>query len=210
MFPSSTCHSPSPPPALSLPPSLPLALSLSLSLPLPLPLPLSPSLSRSLARIRTSLSSRLYRPAGICPGALASHPISDAHKCINEIPTAPLHHPANPQPRQRARNNPRGALTSAGVCLSASRASISSGVRYVEATAQKAQAKACAANRTVKSKRRIWRQAESRGQGRRGAIRQPVSSAGTGGGGAGRKGVSREAAGQIECTVLHTSGWHRP
>jgi len=39
------------------------------------------------------------------------HLISDAHEWINEIPTVPIYYLANPQPRERAWNNPRGKKT---------------------------------------------------------------------------------------------------
>ena len=39
------------------------------------------------------------------------HLISDAHEWINEIPTVPIYHLANPQPRERAWNNQRGKKT---------------------------------------------------------------------------------------------------
>ena len=39
------------------------------------------------------------------------HLICDAHEWINEIPTVPIHHLANPQPRERAWNNQRGKKT---------------------------------------------------------------------------------------------------
>ena len=37
--------------------------------------------------------------------------ISGAHEWINEIPTVPTYHLANPQPRERAWHNQRGKKT---------------------------------------------------------------------------------------------------
>ena len=45
------------------------------------------------------------------PSQMPRHLISDAHEWINEIPTVPIYYLANPQPRERAWNNPRGKKT---------------------------------------------------------------------------------------------------
>ena len=39
------------------------------------------------------------------------HVISDAHECINEIPTVPIYHPAKPQLWERAKPNQWGKKT---------------------------------------------------------------------------------------------------
>jgi len=43
------------------------------------------------------------------------HLISDAHECINEIPTVPIYYLAKPQPRERAWQNQRGKKTLLGL-----------------------------------------------------------------------------------------------
>ena len=39
------------------------------------------------------------------------HVIADAHEWIDPVPTVPIHHPATPQPRERARDDQRGKKT---------------------------------------------------------------------------------------------------
>ena len=52
--------------------------------------------------------NRLVRNEG---SQMPRHLISDAHEWINEIPTVPIYHLANLQPRERAWKNQRGQNT---------------------------------------------------------------------------------------------------